>query len=731
MIMVDDGPENIGSTGPIVAGRKANRLAQEKSPYLMQHAQNPVDWYPWGEEAFERARSEDKPIFLSIGYSTCYWCHVMDRQVFENDEIAALMNRTVVSIKVDREERPDIDRVYMHALQAMTGNGGWPMSVFMTAERKPFYAATYIPPEDQNGRIGFPGLLMRIDEIWRGDRSTLIENGRRVTQYLIDSSRQGTAPAELTGEVLDRGYDLFERSYDSIYGGFGRAPKFPRPAVFNFLFRYYSRTGKSTARDMALTTLKKMAEGGINDQLGGGFHRYSTDNAWHVPHFEKMLYDQAQLVISFLEAFQISHDPFYAGVVHEVLAYVRDALTSPEGGFYSAEDAESAIPSSQKEKKEGAYYLWRKSEIDGVLTEEEGQIIELYFGIIKGGNVRSDPRREFAVENILSNVRSIREIAELRGEKPDDVQNTLIRAKLKLLDDRRQRPRPHRDDKILLSWNGLMISAFARAYCVLGDKAYLTPAVEAAGFILAKLYDGKTRVLLRRYREGEAKFDAQCADYAFFIQGLLDLYEASYDVEWLRAALELTEDHIRIFYDTIHGGFYETAGTDPTILVRTKEVYDGAEPSGNSVAIINLLRLSQLTDNPRYLELAKNSLASLGEHAERSPDAMPQFLVALDFSLAKPLQIILCGDRDHPVVGEMLREIHSRFIPKKILFLTDRKNRESFWKKHIPIFSDPAFQDETPKAYTCHQYNCQLPVSDTHGLARFLDRTDGGETNLE
>jgi uncharacterized protein len=705
--------ENEPSMRAMTGDKKANRLGQEKSPYLLQHAYNPVDWYAWGEEAFEKARREDKPIFLSIGYSTCYWCHVMEREVFENEEIAALMNRTVVSIKVDREERPDIDQLYMSALQAMTGSGGWPMSLFMTAERKPFFAGTYFPPEDQRGRIGFPELLTRIHTAWKNDRPAILVYSEHITQFLIDSSVSNSNTDGMTKEMLDRGFEIFAHSFDTAYGGFGSAPKFPRPAVFNFLFRYYQRTGNLTARDMALTTLRKMAEGGICDQLGGGFHRYSTDEYWHVPHFEKMLYDQAQLVLSYLEAFQITHDPLYARVAREVLAYVQRVMAHPEGGFYSAEDAESASsPSENSQKKEGAFYIWKKSEIDNLLTDKEAAVIELFYGI----------RDEFAGENILFVAHPIEEIAQQYEENIEAVQAQLTLAKRKLFSNRELRPRPHLDDKILLSWNGLMISAFARAYCVLGDGSYLSEATKACRFLLAKLYDGDTGTLLRRFRDGEAKHEAQLADHAFLIQGMLDLYEASFNVEWLQTAMKLTDDQIRIFYDDTCGGFFEISGTDPTILVRTKEAYDGAEPSGNSIAILNLLRLSHIIDNSRYYDIAMQSLASFGERITKSPEAMPQFLVAIDFSLTTPTQIILAGKKEHPIIRGMLREIHSRFLPNKILLLADRKEGLALLRKHSPFFESSAFVEGAVKAYVCKQYACLLPASNVQHLIQYLDK---------
>jgi uncharacterized protein YyaL (SSP411 family) len=707
----------------VVEGRKQNRLGREKSPYLLQHAFNPVDWYPWGEEAFEKARSEDKPIFLSIGYSTCYWCHVMEREVFENPSIAELMNRTVVSIKVDREERPDVDQVYMTALQAMTGSGGWPVSIFMTADRKPFFAATYIPPANQNGNPGFFEILERIHEAWGKDRSRILQTSEQVGRFLETSAAPSAGGGAVTEEVLDRGFKEFERSYDQVYGGFGPAPKFPRPTVINFLFRYYHRSGSAKARDMALRTLQKMVEGGIYDRIGGGFHRYSTDDRWLVPHFEKMLYDQAQIVVSYLEAFQITHGHLYAQVARKVLEYVQRVLKHPQGGFYSAEDAESALSASYPEmKKEGAFYVWKKSEIDGILTKEEAKIAEFIYGVEEEGNIRPGTGGEFAGENILHIAHSAEEAARHLGEKVEDVAARLDLAKERLFDARQQRPRPHVDDKILLAWNGLMISAFARAYRVLKDESYLEDAEQASKFLLANLVDPSTGKLLRRYRDGEAKYGAHLSDYAFFIQGLLDLYEASFQVDWLQKAVRLMEEQIELFYDNESGGFFDIPGTDPTILIRTKEVYDGAEPSGNSISILNLLRLSQIIGGARYHTLAVKSLSCFGEYIRKIPQALPQFLTAVDFSLSKPVQIVLAGNKRHPVIREMVDEIFIRFLPKKILLLADGAEGQEFLGRFVPFFKELSAHGRKQMGYVCQDYACELPTSDLRTFTRILDR---------
>ncbi len=705
----------------LAEGQKPNRLIKEKSPYLLQHAFNPVDWYPWGEEAFEKARRENKPIFLSVGYSTCYWCHVMEREVFENPEIAGLMNEYVVSIKVDREERPDVDRVYMTALQAMTGSGGWPMSMFLTPDLKPFYGATFIPPEARYGRPGFKELLAQIHKVWTSDPQKVFQSSQQIGDFLKKVSAAQTKETEAGTAALDRGFASFSDSYDPKYAGFGGAPKFPRPVSFNFLFRYYSRTGQKKALDMSLETLRRMAGGGVYDHIGGGFHRYSTDERWHVPHFEKMLYDQAQLAVSYLEAYQITHEGFYADVARDVLAYVQRAMTHLDGGFYSAEDAESAIdPAKPDEKEEGAFYTWKEGEIDRVLTRQEAGVFDDYFGVKKDGNVISDPQQVFGGENILYVAHPIEETAEQFGIQVGRVTDILSRSREKLFLAREQRPRPHLDDKVLVSWNGLMISAFARAYQVLGDAQYLKAAERAGQFILDRMYHPEKQQLLRRYRDGEARYEAHLEDYAFFTQGLLDLYEASLDIRWLKTAIALTERQNALFHDKEHGGFYDTSGADPSILIRTKASYDGVEPTGNAIAILNLLRLSQMTDNQAWRGVADRSLSYFGQRMLDTPNALAQFLVALDFSLSKPKQIVIAGTADDPHTKELLKDVHARFIPNKVILLADGGEGQKTLASYVPFLESVRMIDGKPTAYICENYACQLPTSDPAVVMQLL-----------
>jgi uncharacterized protein YyaL (SSP411 family) len=702
------------------SGKKSNRLIKEKSPYLLQHAFNPVDWYSWGEEAFERARKEDKPIFLSIGYSTCYWCHVMEREVFENPAIARMMNEFFVNIKVDREERPDVDRVYMAAVQAISGSGGWPMSVFLTPDLEPFFGATYIPPDTRDGRMGFPELANRIHDLWQTQRKKIVESGNELTAFL--KRRSVSEPETAVGEeVLRTGYVQFLQQYDSVYGGFGNAPKFPRPVTFNFLLRYFARTGEHSAVEMSLTTLRKMAEGGMYDHLGGGFHRYSVDALWRVPHFEKMLYDQAQLVNSYLDAYQITHDEFYARIAREVLEYVLQKMTDQSGGFYSAEDAESALdPAKPRDKAEGEFYLWRKKEIEEILGREESEIVKFYFGVEEEGNTLHDPHGVFGNKNVLYIAHSFEETGERFGETVDEIKRIIEQGKENLFEVREQRPRSHLDDKIITSWNGLMISAFARAFQVLGDAAYLAAAEKAARFINTSLYDESKQQLLRRFRDGEARFEAHLEDYAFLVAGFLDLYEASFDVQWLERAVALTEKQVRAFYDEERGGFWDTSGKDASILIRTKEDYDGAEPSGNAVATLNLLRLAQIIDNRKWKGMAEKTLAFFSGQLKQTPQAMPQMLVAVDFNLTKPKQIIIAGKNNNADTIELLREMHGRYVPNKVLLLADGDKGQRVLASYNQFFESIVMREGKATAYVCEDYVCKLPVTDARAFAEQL-----------
>ncbi len=700
-------------------GKKPNRLIREKSPYLLQHAFNPVDWYPWGEEAFEKARREDKPIFLSIGYSTCYWCHVMEREVFEDTAIARLMNESLVCIKVDREERPDIDRVYMTAVQAMTGGGGWPMSVFLDTSLAPFFGATYIPPKAQYGRPGFPDLVRRISEVWTKDRPKIHESSAQIGDFLRNTS--APAPAPVNDSSLGAAYAAFARAFDPEFAGFGTAPKFPRPVVFDFLLRYYFRTGQDSALQMVLATLKKMSEGGVYDQIGGGFHRYSVDRQWRVPHFEKMLYDQAGLAISYLEAFQITHDQTYSSIARDILGYVSRNMTSPEGGFYSAEDAESAIdPARSGEKEEGAFYLWTHAEIEAVLGKQDAALFAYRYGVTDSGNALDDPMHVFMGKNILFAARTLDQTAEKFNRTSGQTLEILSEARRTLFEAREHRPKPHLDDKIIAAWNGMMISAFSRAFQVLHKRDDLDRARRAAEFVMTRLYDSPSRALRRRYRDGEARFEGTLQDYAFLIQGLLDLYEASFDVRWLKDALILAGRQNDIFWDPAAGGYYDASGKDPTVLIRTKEDYDGAEPSGNSIAALNLLRLSQMTDNREFREMAEITIASLGTRIRSTPEAVPEMLAALAWSLSTPREIIIAGNPGSEDTESLLAEVFSHFIPFRVIMLADGQAGQKELGTILPFISGINSLGGKATAYVCENYACQLPTTDRATVARLL-----------
>ena len=702
-----------------------NRLIREKSPYLLQHAHNPVDWYPWGEEAFSAARERDSPVFLSVGYSTCHWCHVMERESFENDSIAALLNQGFVCIKVDREERPDIDRIYMTALQAMGQNGGWPMSMFLTPSREPFYGGTYFPPESRFGRAGFPDVLRRIRSIWENDRTNVEDSARTIAAFLADVASAGT-PGDLPGEdAIDAAFRQISSTYDPVHGGFGTGPKFPRPVVFDFLLRYSARTGGEMPRDIVKHSLLRMASGGMYDHLGGGFHRYSVDGEWRVPHFEKMLYDQAQLVRTYLDAWLCTREPAFPGVVRETLEYVLRDMTDPEGGFYSAEDADSPRPEEPGESGEGAFYVWTKDEIDRALGTD-APLFEACFGVEESGNVLSDPQHEFTGRNILYRRESPGAAALRSGISPGEAHRRLAEAKAKLFAMRSSRPRPLRDDKILTSWNGLMIGAFARSSQVLGEPRYLAAAVRAADFVTGRMRGSGT--LLRRYRQGESRIEAHLDDYAFLVSGLIDLFESSGGGKWLETAVRLTEEQIRIFHDSTGKGFFDTPGTDRTVLVRMKEQYDGAEPSGNSVAAMNLIRLSRMIGRPEWESLARETVANFGGTLRSRPEVLPLMTSALEWILTPPRQVIVAGPARDPRTREMMGVLAGRYLPTILKIPVDSGSEGDAARALNPFFETLARPDGIPSAYVCRDFVCDLPVQGADSLAALLDnRGDGPE----
>ena len=700
--------------------RKSNRLIHEKSPYLLQHAHNPVEWYPWGEDAFAKARTEDKPIFLSIGYSTCHWCHVMERESFESESIAAMMNDLFINIKVDREERPDVDKVYMTALQAMGENGGWPMSMFLTPDLKPFFGGTYFPPENRYGRIGFPELLQRISAIWKNDRSKVTESADSVTRFLRDLHVAMQPVETLNVELLKTCFDQAARSYDPQSGGFGGGPKFPRPVVFNFLLRYFHRTGDRKALEMSAHTLRQMSSGGMYDHIGGGYHRYSVDGEWRVPHFEKMLYDQAQIVIALAHVYRITRDPFYSKRIRETIAYVLRDVTSEEGAFYSAEDADSLLPESSGENGEGAFYVWPKNEID-ILLGNDSKVFNFHYGVEEGGNALHDPQHEFTGKNILYAANSMKETASFAGLNEEEIAAILERSRNKLFTARLNRPRPHLDDKIVTAWNGLMISALSQAAQALNEKEYIRAAERAATCIVENLFNQHTNILYRRYREGEAKFEGYLDDYAFLIEGLIDLYETSFNPRWLQYAVLLTEKKIDLFWDEEAGGFFDTTGKDSSILVRMKEQHDGAEPTGNAIAAMNLLRLSALTDNRDWYAKAQRTLYAFGDVLLKAPFSMPQMAAAFDFLTVPVRQIVIVGKRHDEATTRMVREVHSRFLPNTVVILVDETAWGSDFGPATPFLRSMPMIDEKPTAYVCENFVCKLPTTNIQEMVKLLE----------
>jgi uncharacterized protein len=687
-----------------------NRLIGEKSPYLQQHAHNPVDWYPWGPDAFEKARSEDKPIFLSIGYSTCHWCHVMERESFESEEVAAVLNRHFVPIKVDREERPDVDRIYMTFVQATTGGGGWPMSVWLTPDLKAFFGGTYFPPDNRYGRPGFRSVLEQIVAAWQSDRERIVQSGRDVLEELEKHISVGPG-YDVNESVLESCYLQFRRSFDSRLGGFGGAPKFPRPSVLNFLLRYWYRTKNDEALDMTLLTLGEMAKGGMNDQIGGGFHRYSVDARWFVPHFEKMLYDQAQLATSYLEAYQASGDEEFARIAMTVFEYVLRDMTHPDGGFFSAEDADSVIdPVNPKHKGEGAFYIWSRADIDRTLGQPVADWFSYRFGVEQDGNVQDDPHGEFTGKNILYQRRTLAEVASRFSVAEAEVASQLEAAGVKLrLDREGNRVRPHLDDKILTAWNGLMISAFSKGARILNQSSYLRAAQRAAEFILRELHRDGT--LLRRYRNGEGAIPAFLDDYAFFMNALLDLYEADFDGAHLHNACELADRMIDLFEDRENGGFFSTAEGDPSLVMRIKEDYDGAEPSGNSMAASALLRLSNVTGEDRYRRSGEKALRAFASRMHNTPTTVPQMLVALIESLSSPKHVIISGARE--ALKPFLEVLGRKFLPHHAVVWAGSSGIN-------PALASLPVEQTIPTAYVCEDFTCNLPVQQVDKLADLL-----------
>jgi uncharacterized protein len=703
----------------MVSPSSQNRLAAEKSPYLLQHADNPVDWFPWGEEAFAKARSESKPIFLSIGYSTCHWCHVMAHESFENPDTADLLNEGFIAIKVDREERPDVDRVYMGALQAMGISGGWPLSMFLTPELKPFYGGTYFPPDNRHERAGFPEILRRIRAIWLHKRNDVLESGDRIVAYLREmADAAGTTSIDLA-PMVELCHEQLCKSFDETFGGFGDAPKFPRPVTLAFLARFHKHHPQAGADRMVLRTLQAMAQGGIRDHVGGGFHRYAVDERWRVPHFEKMLYDQAQLAHVYLDAAQWAHDDALADVAADIFDYVIRDLRLPGGGFASAEDADSPRPENPDEHGEGAFYLWTRRELTQVLGDD-GALFAFAYGVEADGNVQHDPFHEFTGRNILFAAQDLSDVARFGGLDEGETRRRLSAARSRLLAARGVRPRPLRDDKVIAAWNGLMIGALARGARILNNTAYLEAAIAAAEFVLASMIDPSTGTLMRRYRDGEARHEAHLQDYAFLVEGLLDLFEATGTTRWLREALDLTTQQIALFADPERGGFYDTSGLDASVLVRAREQYDGAEPAGNSTAAMNLLRLGALTGDAKFRDRAAATVKAFSPWLNKQPSIMP-YLVAAAMQLDKPpSQLVIAGERHDPSTGSLWRECTRRFLPETVK-IPVASDEQGTLAQIIPYAGQVKQNEGKAVAYVCSDFACKLPVSEPEALGRLLD----------
>lgn len=682
--------------------KKPNRLISEKSPYLLQHAYNPVDWYPWGEEAFEKARKEDKPVFLSIGYSTCHWCHVMEKESFEDLKVADLLNRSFVCIKVDREERPDIDSIYMNVCQLMTGRGGWPLTIVMTPDKKPFFAATYIPKDSRFGLIGMLELLPKIHAAWVSRRGEILQSADDIVSIL--QSSHGLEGEELDVSVLESAYEELLTQFDDSHGGFGTAPKFPMPTYTFFLLRYWKRTHDSKALEMVEKTLKAMRMGGIWDHVGFGFHRYSTDRFWQVPHFEKMLYDQALLALAYTEAYQATGNPQYRETAQEIFEYVLRDLASPEGGFYSAEDADS-------EGEEGKFYTWEEHEIVNAVKDED--VLSVY-NVSKEGTF-SEAGAEPG-KNILHLKKPLSDLAKELDISREELYKKMEKAERILFEIREKRVRPEKDDKILVDWNGLMVAALSRGAQAFGESQYSSAAQKAADFIIENMGDYH---LYHRYRDGEAKIPGFLDDYAFFVWGLIELCEATFNVAHLEKAVQLTDYMIDHFWDEKDGGFYHTSDESEHVLVRQKLFHDGVTPSGTSVAMLNLLRLSRLTGNPAYEEKALKLSQVFSNRVSQIPSAHTFLLIALDFAVGPSFEVVVVGISGSADSENMINLLRKAFIPNKVVvFRPDEATPEVVAVS--PFTKDMTSIHGKATAYVCRNFTCNLPTTDVNTMLEQL-----------
>ena len=691
----------------------ANRLADTNSPYLLQHKDNPVDWYPWGEDAFEKARAEDKPIFLSVGYSTCHWCHVMEDESFEDPEVAEAMNEAFVSIKVDREERPDIDSLYMTVCQMMNGNGGWPLTVLLTPDKKPFYATTYLPKKGRFGRMGMMDLIPRVQQLWNGQREKLLSEAEKVTSKMENASVLGPTDDRLDASTLDDAFEQLAGRFDPTHGGFGDAPKFPSPHNLLFLLRYALRAETNQALSMVETTLDQMRLGGIFDHVGHGFHRYSTDQRWLLPHFEKMLYDQALLVMAYTEAYQVTGKATYAKTIGDTLDYVLRDLRDSAGGFYSAEDADSLTETGEVE--EGAFYVWSIDAVRDVLDEDLADLVIEAYNLAPDGNYADESTRQKTGTNILHLTQPLDAMASARGMPTEALRDRLESAREQLARRRERRPRPRLDDKVLTDWNGLMIAALSKAARALDQPAYADVAARAATFLLETLRDDEGR-LLHRYRDGDAAIRAHLDDYAYLIWGLIELYQATFDAEWLGEALCLMEEAIDHHEDDAHGGFFLTADDGEALIVRQKQFYDGAVPSGNSAMLYNLIRLARMTERPEYEERAQALVDVAAGQVVHQPAGFTGFLMGFDMALGPAQEVVVAGDPEAKDTRAMLQKLHHTHAPRTVVVLRQTDQDDPLITRYAPFTTEQRRVDDRATAYVCEQYQCDAPTTDPEAL---------------
>jgi len=685
-----------------IKGRKPNRLINEKSPYLLQHAYNPVNWYPWCEEAFEKAKKEDKPIFLSIGYSTCHWCHVMEKESFEDEEIAKILNENFVSIKVDREERPDIDQFYMNICIMVRGHGGWPLTIVMTPDKKPFFIGTYFPKESTYYKIGLKDLLIKLSDLWKNERNKVISRADQILKNYKLLSKQSDDVELLNEEDITNCYLHFKDSFDRIYSGFGKAPKFPSPQNFLFLLRYWYFYNDKDALDMVVKTLKQMAKGGIFDHVGFGFHRYSTDQAWLLPHFEKMLYDQATLLMAYTEAYQVTKDPELKEIGEKIIEYLLRDMENPKGAFYSAEDADS-------EGEEGKFYTWTSKELQEILGEDF-EIFKHISNIREEGNYRDEATNRYTGRNIIHISRDWKELALQLGISEEELKNVYKRSIKKLFEARKTRVRPLKDTKILTDWNGLIIKALSKAYRVFGNPIYLEKAKKTADFIISNLY--KNGVLYHRYKDGDVKVEGNLDDYAFFIYGLLELYQSTFEDKYLKTAIELMDKAINLFWDFEKGGFFFSAKNNKDVLIRQKELYDGAYPSGNSIMYNNLVDLFNMLGDLKYKDLANQMEIVYSAPLKKVPFGSPMFFVGF-LNRLNPLEIVAVGKKGD--VLTTLLELEEKYLPNKTqIYKSNFTSKLSEFIKNIP-------ESEKKKFYVCKEFTCSEPVETKEEILNIIE----------